>query len=196
MSGIGAAVGLLLGGWLTGIHHVFGATGFDGWRLTFLINVPIGLAAAFFARRLLAESDKHPGELDVPGALAGTLGLVSIVYGLTRASQTTAQGTIKYGWGDTGTLAALVLGVALLVSFVLVRAPDGAPPDAFPDPGQPHACDCVHGHDDRARGDVLHVLLPVPLRAERDGLHPDPDGTGVPAVLLRHDHRGRRRRRN
>ena len=29
----------------------------DGWRFTFLINVPIGLAAAFFAPRFLDESE-------------------------------------------------------------------------------------------------------------------------------------------
>ena len=39
MAGLGAAIGLVLGGWLTGIDPNL------GWRLTFLINVPIGLAA-------------------------------------------------------------------------------------------------------------------------------------------------------
>ena len=46
MSGAGAAVGLILGGWLTGTSpEIFGIV-VDGWRLTFLINVPIGLVAA------------------------------------------------------------------------------------------------------------------------------------------------------
>ena len=45
MSGAGAAVGLILGGWLTGLDGVAGID-FSGWRLTFLINVPIGLVAA------------------------------------------------------------------------------------------------------------------------------------------------------
>ena len=76
MSGAGAAVGLVLGGWLTGLEPTFFGHVVDGWRLTFLINVPIGLAAAFAAPRLLAESESHPGELDLPGALSGTLGLV------------------------------------------------------------------------------------------------------------------------
>src|SRR3954453_8608250 len=41
MSGAGAAVGLILGGWLTGLDiSLFDPQ--DGWRLTFLINVPIG----------------------------------------------------------------------------------------------------------------------------------------------------------
>jgi EmrB/QacA subfamily drug resistance transporter len=115
MSGAGAAVGLILGGWLTGIQpHVLGQV-VDGWRLTFLINVPIGLLAAAAAPRLLNESESHPGELDLPGALSGTLGLVGIVYGLTRA------GDQRYGWGDTWTLASLAAGVALLVAFALIE---------------------------------------------------------------------------
>lgn len=115
MSGAGAAVGLLLGGWLTGLTpDLFGAS-VDGWRLTFLINVPIGLLAALAAPRVLAESESHPGELDVPGALSGTLGLVAIVFGLSRA------GEPSHGWGDPQTLVSLVLGVALLAVFVAIE---------------------------------------------------------------------------
>jgi EmrB/QacA subfamily drug resistance transporter len=115
MSGAGAAVGLILGGWLTGLEPTFFGHVVDGWRLTFLINVPIGLLAATAAPRLLAESESHPGELDLPGALSGTLGLVSVVYGLTRA------GDPRYGWGDGWTLAALVAGVLLLAAFVVIE---------------------------------------------------------------------------
>ena len=115
MSGAGAAVGLILGGWLTGLEPTFFGHVVDGWRLTFLINVPIGLLAAAAAPRLLAESESHPGELDLPGALSGTLGLVSVVYGLTRA------GDPRYGWGDGWTLAALAAGVLLLAAFVVIE---------------------------------------------------------------------------
>jgi EmrB/QacA subfamily drug resistance transporter len=107
MSGVGAAVGLILGGWLTGIDDSL------GWRLTFLINTPIGLAAAFLAPRLLRESESHKGELDVPGAVTGTLGLLGLVYGLTRAGED--------GWGDTWTVASLVAGVLLLAVFLVVE---------------------------------------------------------------------------
>jgi EmrB/QacA subfamily drug resistance transporter len=115
MSGAGAAVGLILGGWLTGLEPTFFGTVVDGWRLTFLINVPIGIGAALAAPRLLPESESHPGELDLPGALTGTLGLVGIVYGLTRA------GNPNNGWGDTWTLASLAAGVLLLVVFVAIE---------------------------------------------------------------------------
>ncbi len=116
MSGAGAAVGLILGGWLTGTSLDLFGTVVDGWRLTFLINVPIGLVAALLAPRLLAESESDDGHLDIPGALTGTLGLLGLVYGLTRAGQA------AHGWGDTGTIAALVAGVALLVAFAVIES--------------------------------------------------------------------------
>ncbi|WP_246456072.1 MFS transporter [Nocardioides mesophilus] len=49
MSGAGAAVGLILGGWLTGLNFSMLGADVSGWRLTFLINVPIGIAAALAA---------------------------------------------------------------------------------------------------------------------------------------------------
>jgi EmrB/QacA subfamily drug resistance transporter len=114
MSGAGAAVGLILGGWLTGLDvHMFNPQ--DGWRLTFLINVPIGLVAALLAPRFLNESESHPGQLDVPGALAGTGGLLALVYGLTRA------GNAAYGWNDGWTVAALAAGAVMLVLFFMVE---------------------------------------------------------------------------
>jgi EmrB/QacA subfamily drug resistance transporter len=115
MSGAGAAVGLILGGWLTGLDGIAGLD-VSGWRLTFLINVPIGLAAAFLAPRFLRESEGQPGQLDVPGAITGTFGLLGIVFGLTRA------GEAAHGWGAPSTIASLVAGVALLVAFGFIES--------------------------------------------------------------------------
>jgi Na+/melibiose symporter-like transporter len=64
---------------------------------------------------LLAESDTHAGDLDVPGALTATAGLLSLVYGITRA------GDRSHGWGDTWTIAALAVGAVLLALFVLIE---------------------------------------------------------------------------
>ena len=113
MAGVGAAVGLILGGWLTGLEPVLGL---EGWRYTFLIVVPIGLAAAVLAPRYFDESERHTGWLDIPGAITGTGGLLAIVYGLSRA------GDERYGWGDTTTITSLVVGVALLGLFLLVES--------------------------------------------------------------------------
>jgi EmrB/QacA subfamily drug resistance transporter len=115
MSGAGAAVGLILGGWLTGLDSVFGIE-MSGWRLTFLINVPIGIGAALLARRFLNESESHPGQMDIPGALTGTFGLLGIVYGLTRA------GDARYGFDDPWTIASLAAGAVLLALFAFLES--------------------------------------------------------------------------
>ncbi|MFC7361406.1 MFS transporter [Nocardioides astragali] len=114
MSGAGAAVGLILGGWLTGTSPEFLGMEIDGWRLTFLINVPIGIVAALLAPRFLNESESHPGELDLPGAVTGTAGLLGVVYGLSRAG--------SEGWSDTYTVASLIAGAALLLVFGVVES--------------------------------------------------------------------------
>jgi len=103
MSGVGAAVGLILGGWLTEYS----------WRWTFLINVPIGLIAIALAPIYLQESARRRVALDIPGALTGTAGLVGIVYGLTRAAEES--------WGDTWTIVALTAGVAVLAVFIQIE---------------------------------------------------------------------------
>lgn len=112
MSGVGAAVGLLLGGWLTGLDSFLGFD-VEGWRLTLLINTPIGIVTALLAPRFLAESESHPGELDLPGAFTGTLGLLGLVYGISRAGTD--------GWGDTWTIVSLAVGLALLAAFLLIE---------------------------------------------------------------------------
>ncbi len=113
MSGVGAAVGLLLGGWLTGTHLDIGGLSIDGWRLTLLINTPIGIVTALLAPRFLNESESHPGELDLPGAITGTLGLLGLVYGFSRAG--------SEGWSDVWTVASLVAGVVVLAAFLFIE---------------------------------------------------------------------------
>ena len=112
MSGVGAAVGLLLGGWLTGLNSVFGLD-VEGWRLTLLINVPIGVITALLAPRFLNESESHPGELDLPGAVTGTVGLLGLVYGISRAGTD--------GWTDTWTIVSLAAGLLRLAVFLLIE---------------------------------------------------------------------------
>ncbi|MFC7495910.1 MULTISPECIES: MFS transporter [unclassified Nocardioides] len=113
MSGVGAAVGLLLGGWLTGLDSFLGAD-VEGWRLTLLINAPIGIVAAMLAPRVLNESEKHTGWLDLRGAVTGTLGLLGLVYGFSRAGE--------HGWSDTWTIVSLVAGALVLALFLLVES--------------------------------------------------------------------------
>ncbi len=103
ISGGGAAIGLVIGGALTT---------YASWRWTLLINVPIAIITATVATRELRES-RVTGEhhYDIPGALAVTAGLLSLVYGFTKAQLD--------GWGSTTTVAFLAVGVVLITSFVL-----------------------------------------------------------------------------
>jgi EmrB/QacA subfamily drug resistance transporter len=126
MSGLGAAIGLVLGGWLTSLSMHIGGAFIDGWRFTFLINVPIGIAAAIAAPLLLTESDRHPGKLDVPGAITATLGLLSLVFGITHAGTQDANGN-QYGWTGSLTLGPILVGLALLATFVLIETRVKAP---------------------------------------------------------------------
>ncbi len=62
MSVAGGAVGLLAGGLLVT---------YLSWRWVFFVNVPIGLAVALAAPRVLGESERRRGHFDLPGAITG-----------------------------------------------------------------------------------------------------------------------------
>jgi EmrB/QacA subfamily drug resistance transporter len=109
MAGGGGAVGLLLGGILTT---------YVSWRWVFFVNVPIGLLVAAAAPRVLAESARRPGRIDLAGAVTATLGVALLVYGLSKAA--TGQDGVSH-WGDTQVIVSLVASVVLLVAFVMIE---------------------------------------------------------------------------
>jgi len=110
VAGAGGAAGLLLGGVLTN---------FFSWRWVLFVNVPIGIALAIVAPRVLATPQRQAGRLDLPGAVSVTAGMVSLVYGLNHAA--------TYGWTDSLTLAALAVAVVLLLIFVGIELRSGHP---------------------------------------------------------------------
>ena len=109
MSVAGGAVGLIAGGLLTS---------YASWRWVLFVNVPIGLAAALAAPRVLSESPRQPGRFDLPGAITGTGGLAALVYGLSNAA-TTPEGVSH--WGDAKVVASLAASVVLLAAFVITE---------------------------------------------------------------------------
>jgi EmrB/QacA subfamily drug resistance transporter len=115
MAGGGGAVGLLLGGLLTT---------YVSWRWVLFVNVPIGLAVAAAAPRVLAESPRRPGRIDVVGAATGTAGVALLVYGLSKAA--TGTDGVSH-WGDAPVLSSLAAAVVLLVSFVLIEVRSSHP---------------------------------------------------------------------
>jgi MFS family permease len=80
VAGIGASVGLLLGGVLTDLIS---------WRVGFFINLPIGLAMILAAPRYLPETTRVQGRLDIIGALTSTLAMTALVYGIVRSADAT-----------------------------------------------------------------------------------------------------------
>ncbi|MGW3658369.1 MFS transporter [Streptomyces sp. NPDC005151] len=112
IAGGGSAVGLILGGFLTQTLN---------WRWTFFVNIPfaaIAAAGAYFVIREPAGS-RNRSSLDIPGVLLSALGLVSLVYGFTRAESS--------GWSDPLTIGMFVASGVLLLSFVLTEAKVASP---------------------------------------------------------------------
>jgi len=99
----GAAAGLLLGGFLTQ---------YLGWRWDFFINVPVGIILAILAVKYvpLHKSTTDHSDLDLPGAVLVTGGLMTLVFAITKAP--------TWGWDSATTILSLILAVALLVAFV------------------------------------------------------------------------------
>ena len=104
VAGIGAAVGLVLGGLLADLAS---------WRVAFAINVPIGVLLMVLAVRYLDRSGRRAGRLDVAGAVTSTLGMTALADGIVRLGDA--------GRADRGALAMLAVGVVLVVTFVLVE---------------------------------------------------------------------------
>jgi EmrB/QacA subfamily drug resistance transporter len=105
ISGGGAALGLILGGVLTE---------YASWRWTLLVNTPIAIATAFAAFVLVRESRAEgKPRYDIPGVVTSTLGLVALVYGFTKASES--------GWSAASTISLLVAAVVLLLAFVVIE---------------------------------------------------------------------------
>jgi EmrB/QacA subfamily drug resistance transporter len=101
-AGSGGAVGVLLGGLLTDG---------PGWPWVLWINVPVGIAGALLAPRLLAEAprarDQRP---DVAGAVSATAGVSLLVFAFTQAEHA--------GWTSAQTLVVLLVAVCLLAGFI------------------------------------------------------------------------------
>jgi EmrB/QacA subfamily drug resistance transporter len=104
----GGAVGLLAGGILTQSIN---------WHWIFFVNIPIGLATAVAARRLL-PSDEGIGirqGADSPGAILITGALMLGVYTIVKPAA-------ELGWGDPQTLGLAAASLVLLAGFILREA--------------------------------------------------------------------------
>jgi EmrB/QacA subfamily drug resistance transporter len=111
VAGSGGAAGVLLGGVLTE---------YAGWEWVLYVNVPIGIAAAFLAPRLLPESRTTGARtFDVAGAVSVTAGLSLLVYTLVDANDA--------GWTSGQTLGLGAVALAFLAGFVAIELRSKAP---------------------------------------------------------------------
>jgi len=103
----GASIGLIAGGILTQALN---------WHWIFLVNLPIGIAAAILAGRLLEpEPGLGLGEgADAPGAALVTAALMIGIYAIVE--------TTAYGWGSPHTLGFGALAIVLLAAFIARQA--------------------------------------------------------------------------
>jgi EmrB/QacA subfamily drug resistance transporter len=85
----------------------------ESWRLAFLVNVPLGIAAVVLARRCLVES-RSPGVRRMPDVL-GALLLAAALGFLTTGL---VQGP-EWGWSDARVVGALLASALGTAGFVL-----------------------------------------------------------------------------
>ena len=103
----GGSLGLLLGGVLTEALS---------WHWIFFVNLPIGIATAILARRILRHEDGlglHHGA-DISGAALITGSIMLAVYTVVQVAET--------GWGSATTLILGAVSLTLLAGFITREA--------------------------------------------------------------------------
>src|ERR1700728_3635243 len=102
ISGLGVAVGPLIGGAVTqGLS----------WHWVFWVNVPVGIAAVIGARLRLAESHGPRTRLDLPRLALVSAGAPVLIWAVVQGSQA--------GWPPDEVLVGLPLGAVLLGAFLI-----------------------------------------------------------------------------
>ncbi|HEU5388102.1 MAG TPA: MFS transporter [Streptosporangiaceae bacterium] len=107
VSSIGFVSGQVLGGVLVQ---------FTSWRAVFLVNVPVGLAAAALSPAILgaakaakAHATKAEHRLDVRGALLITVAVTLVVFAISQG--------VVLGWSSPLVIAAVVVAAAAAATF-------------------------------------------------------------------------------
>ncbi len=102
--GVGAITGIVLGGFVIT---------FTSWRWIFLINAPVGFVGTLWAFVTLRPSPRASARetFDLPAAVLFTLGLLSLLLGVTWG--------LLYSWSDPLTYALFAAAPFALVGFVV-----------------------------------------------------------------------------
>src|SRR6478735_1985270 len=102
IAGLAIAIGPVVGGAI--------AEGVS-WQWIFWLNVPIGIVAVVLSALRLNESYGPDGRLDLPGLGLVSAGLFGLVWGVIHGNEK--------GWNDPQIVAALAVGAALMVAFLV-----------------------------------------------------------------------------
>ena len=88
-------------------------TEYFSWRAVFIINLPLGVVAAFLALRIPSVRPRHDTRFhpDIPGTLLFATGTLALLFALTSAGH-------RFGFGDWRLYALLAGSMAVLVAFV------------------------------------------------------------------------------
>jgi MFS transporter, DHA2 family, multidrug resistance protein len=115
---VGAAVALgpVLGGLLLQNPQWFYWLLHNNWGSVFLINVPIVAVGLVGIVRFVPETrNPRPQRLDLAGLFISVVGLVLLVFGIIRASETLS-------WTAASVIIPIVLGVLIIAGFVVYEA--------------------------------------------------------------------------
>jgi MFS family permease len=107
LAGLGGTMGVLISGVIVN---------FASWRWIFFVNIPIAAVAIALIPGLVSESraERSSRRVDVSGAVLVTGGVLALIDGFLAAS--------RHGWGSPAVVWPLVIGVAALVTLVVVES--------------------------------------------------------------------------
>jgi EmrB/QacA subfamily drug resistance transporter len=106
MYGAGAAVGLVVGAWISSNY---------GWQTTYHTVVPAAIVLTLLAGYKLKESPiRTPSRVDVLGATTFAIAIVSFLVAITEGQ--------TWGWTSQATLGLLGISLAFIIIFVVIES--------------------------------------------------------------------------
>ncbi|RAJ31098.1 MFS transporter [Pedobacter cryoconitis] len=105
IAGAASVIGQFLGGILPDTHFFIA-----GWRLIFLINLPLGIISALMAAKLLKDNTiTKTGQFDYSGVFLLTVALVSLIYPLIRGAE------LGWPWWSI-----VLIGLSIVLLFIFL----------------------------------------------------------------------------